>query len=183
MPERERHSPDLISEEGTRALQERRSVADLVDEHLWLATWVVSAGPGAAALAALALTGTAIGWALLAGGAVTITFVAAFAAASAITGRPVLPEIFTTINEPPERLEGHLWPTRAQAEREARTRNLRERTCYWIEIEVSPGSWAIERRRFRGHGGEPRDLGLVDYSGFFGGDFGGGGGDGGGGGS
>ena len=132
-------------------------------------------------MAAMLASGSSAGWSLVGGLAATAAIATCFAIASLILHRPVLPEIFVRFNDPPELLEPDRWGTREEPEREARQRNLRERVYYWREVEVSAGSWGIERVRFRGGSEHVADFGVGDY-GWFGGDAGGGGGDGGGGG-
>lgn len=169
-------SLDLLTPEGEKALRDRAGVADLLEEHRWLTTFIAGLIPGGFTAAGLALAGVSLAWSLIAGGAVTTVVVLFFVVASIVLGRPVIPELVRGENEPEdvELLEGVRWESEAEAAREARRRNLAgSGDGYWIEVEVEPGVWAIERRAHRfSRGGAGSDGGSW-------GDAAGGGGDGG----
>jgi len=171
--------PKLLTKEGAQALRHRPGVADLLEANRWLATLVAALIPGGITAAGLLLGGVSIAWSLVGGGAVALVVFALVAVASIILGRPIVPELFVGQNEPGELLEGVRWDTEAEAARAARQRNLSEGATggYWIEVELEPGVWAIERRgyRSRGEGSDARG----DW-GWFGDGGGGGGGNGGG---
>ena len=163
-------------------MRERPSVADLLEANRWLSTLVAGLIPGCITGASLALGGVSIMSSLIGAALVTLIVVAFFALASIALGRPVVPELFAGENEPGELLEDVRWESEAAAGREARRRNLRETSGggYWIEVEVEPGVWGIERRGHRRHHRDG-DWATGDW-GWFGGDGGGGGGGGDGGG-
>jgi hypothetical protein len=172
-------SSELLTDEGRRALGDRPGVADVLESNRWLATAVTGVIGGGLTAAGLLLGGVSIGWSLTAGAVLAVVVVCLFALASVVLRRPVIPALWAGENEPGQLLEGETWTSEHEAAREARRRNLSGgRGGYWIEVEIEPGTWAIERRGDR----VTPEYGEGGGGGWFGDGGSGGGGDGGGGG-
>ena len=132
--------------------------------------------PAAITGCGLLLAGVSVGWSVVAGAAVLVTGILAIA--SVIAGRPVVADLFIGDHDPAV-LEAERWDEEVKAANAARRRNLESRGgSYWIEVEVEPGVWGIERRRYRA-GRSEGDSGNGG-DGWYGGGGGGGGGNGGG---
>lgn len=144
----------LLTREGALAVRRAR----VLGGDRWLRTVLGSLMTGCVAGLALALTEHSADWALAGGAVVAISVFAFYVVASAVLGRPVVPEIASDDHDRSPMRSSSRWDTEAEAAEAARMWNLRDGYTgrYWIEVEIQPRVWAIESRYYERPSPSPR---------------------------